>query len=203
MTDSKTKTDISKGDIPEIISALVTAMDAKDSYTAKHSKNVARYAEILAAANEMSDKQIERIFIAGLLHDIGKIGIPDSILKKKGELTCEEYEIIKDHVEGSVEIIKHLPSMEEIIPIVEGHHERWDGKGYPKGIAGEDIPLSARCLAIADAFDAMTTDRSYRKGVPIEYAAREIAKGAGSQFDPNLANLFVYLITEHKIGLLK
>lgn len=96
-------------------------------------------------------------------------------------------------------MIKHLPSMDYLVPVAVGHHERWDGKGYPRGTAGEDIPVSARCLAIADSFDAMTTDRPYRKGMSIEYAAKEIKKGGGTQFDPELAELFVKLIEENEI----
>ncbi len=99
-------------------------------------------------------------------------------------------------------MIRHLPSMDYLVPVAVGHHERWDGKGYPRGTAGEDIPVSARCLAIADSFDAMTTDRPYRKGMSVEYAAKEIAKGAGTQFDPKLADLFVKLIDENEIVVL-
>ncbi|MDO4393982.1 MAG: diguanylate cyclase [Bacillota bacterium] len=187
------------GESSQTIFALIAAIDAKDHYTAQHSKNVARYAAILAAANGMSDDQIRMIFAAGLLHDIGKISIPESILGKTGKLTDEEFETMKGHVNCSIEMIKHLPSMDYLVPVAVGHHERWDGKGYPRGTAGEDIPVSARCLAIADSFDAMTTDRPYRKGMSIEYAAKEIKKGGGTQFDPELAELFVKLIEENEI----
>ena len=190
------------GESSQTIFALIAAIDAKDHYTAQHSKNVARYAAILAAANGMSDDQIRMIFAAGLLHDIGKISIPESILGKEGKLSDEEFETMKGHVNCSIEMIRHLPSMDYLVPVAVGHHERWDGKGYPRGTAGEDIPVSARCLAIADSFDAMTTDRPYRKGMSVEYAAKEIAKGAGTQFDPKLADLFVKLIDENEIVVL-
>ncbi|MCQ2545916.1 MAG: HD-GYP domain-containing protein, partial [Clostridia bacterium] len=177
--------------------------DAKDHYTAQHSKNVAKYAAILSAANNMSEDQIRMVYAAGLLHDIGKISIPENILKKEDGLTDEEYEVIKGHVNSSIDMIRHLPSMDYLIPAAVGHHERWDGKGYPRGTAGEDIPVAARCLAIADSFDAMTTDRPYRKGLPIDYAREQIEAGAGTQFDPELAELFIQLINDMEIVLNK
>jgi HD-GYP domain-containing protein (c-di-GMP phosphodiesterase class II) len=147
----------------------------------------------------MNKEHVRIIYEAALLHDIGKISIPEHILTKNGALTSQEYEIMKTHVNSSIEMIRHLPSMDYVIPAVIGHHERWDGKGYPRGIARENIPLSARCLAIADAFDAMTTNRSYRKALPVEYAAEEIIKNAGTQFDPELASIFADLIKSKEI----
>lgn len=184
-----------------MISALTAAIDAKDHYTYAHSKNVARYAATLAVAAGLNEDQVRTIYAAGLLHDIGKISVPEKILNKSGKLTNEEYQIMKDHVNSSIEMIRHLPEMDYLIPAALGHHERWDGQGYPRGIAGEEIPVSARCLAIADVFDAMTTDRPYRKGLPLEYALEEIEKGAGTQFDPNLAPLFTQLIRSRSIML--
>lgn len=200
---SEIRDDTVLGESSQTIYALIAAIDAKDHYTAQHSKNVAKYAATLAAANGMSDDQIRMVYAAGLLHDIGKISIPEAILGKEGKLTDEEYETIKGHVNGSIEMIRHLPSMDYLVPATISHHERWDGGGYPRGMAGEDIPVSARCLAIADSFDAMTTDRPYRKGLSVEYASREIAEGAGKQFDPKLAKLFVSLIDEKEIMLQK
>lgn len=191
------------GDSSQAIFALIAAIDAKDHYTAKHSKNVARYSAILAAANGMSDDQIRMVYAAGLLHDIGKISIPETILKKEGALTEEEYDIIKGHVNSSIDMIRHLPSMDYLIPAAVGHHERWDGKGYPRGTAGEDIPVAARCLAIADAFDAMTTDRPYRKGMSVDYAIQQIEAGKGTQFEPELAQLFVKLVNDMEIVVKK
>ncbi|MCI2056314.1 MAG: diguanylate cyclase [Oscillibacter sp.] len=184
-----------------MISALTAAIDAKDHYTYAHSKNVARYAANLAVAAGLNDDQVRTIYAAGLLHDIGKISVPEDILNKSGKLTDAEYSIMKDHVNNSIEMIRHLSEMDYLIPAALGHHERWDGKGYPRGIAGENIPVSARCLAIADVFDAMTTDRPYRKGLPLDYALSEIEKGEGTQFDPTLAAIFIQLVRGQEIKL--
>ena len=182
-----------------MISALTAAIDAKDHYTFAHSQNVAFYAANLAVGASLNDAQVRTVYVAGLLHDIGKISIPEHILNKQGGLSQEEFGIMKDHVNGATEMIRHLPDMDYLIPAALGHHERWDGKGYPRGISGSEIPVSARCLAIADGFDAMTSDRPYRKGLPVEYALEQIEKGAGSQFDPQLALLFVDLIRRSDI----
>lgn len=184
-----------------MISALTAAIDAKDHYTYAHSKNVARYAATLAVAAGLNDDQVRTIYAAGLLHDIGKISIPEKILNKTGRLENDEYQIMREHVNNSIEMIRHLPEMDYLIPGVLGHHERWDGKGYPRGIAGEEIPVSARCLAIADVFDAMTTDRPYRKGLPLEFALEELNKCSGQQLDPNLTPIFVRLIRSRSIPL--
>ncbi|MGI5936436.1 MAG: HD domain-containing phosphohydrolase [Oscillospiraceae bacterium] len=176
------------------IFALTAAIDAKDHYTYRHSRNVALYASILATAAGLNADQIRIIYEAALLHDIGKISVPEHILTKRGHLTEEEFEIMKSHVNNSIHMIRHLPSMDYLIPAAIGHHERWDGKGYPRGIAGEEIPIAARCLAIADAFDAMTSNRSYRSPFSVEHATEEIENNAGTQFDPKLARIFVDLI---------
>lgn len=149
-----------------MISALTAAIDAKDHYTYAHSKNIVRYAATLAVASSLNDDQVRTIYISGLLHDIGKISIPEAILNKESRLSEEEYQAMKDHVNNSIAIIRCLPEVDYLIPAVLDHHKRWDGKGYPRGIAGKDIPITARCLAIADVFDAMTTDRPYRAGMP-------------------------------------
>jgi diguanylate cyclase (GGDEF)-like protein/putative nucleotidyltransferase with HDIG domain len=181
------------------IHALTAAIDAKDNYTGNHSRNVARYASILATAAGLNDEQVQIVYEAALMHDIGKISIPERILNKTEKLTGDEYDQMKEHVNNAIEMIRHLPSMDYVIPAAIGHHERWDGKGYPRGIAGENIPVSARCLAVADAFDAMTTDRPYRKGLSVEYAADQIEKNAGTQFDPNLAHIFAQLVRSGEI----
>ena len=162
---------------------------------------MARYAATLAVAAGLNDDQVRTIYAAGLLHDIGKISIPENILNKSGQLADEEYRVMKDHVNNSIEKIRHLPEMAYLIPAVLGHHERWDGKGYPRGIAGEEIPVSARCLAIADVFDAMTTDRPYRKGLPLEFALTELDKQSGKQLDPQFTPIFVSLIRSRSIPL--
>lgn len=183
------------------IYALTAAIDAKDHYTFQHSKNVAYYAECLAKALNMSDEYREILKEAALLHDIGKIGVPEHILNKQGKLTPDEYEAMKSHVEYSVGIIRHLPSMDYVIPAVIGHHERYDGKGYPRRIAGKDIPLAARILCIADSFDAMISKRCYKQEMTLEYAVNELERGAGSQFDPELVPVFIQEIQSGRVGL--
>lgn len=181
------------------ICALTAAIDAKDHYTFQHSKNVADYAECLARAINSSEEYREILKEAALLHDIGKIGIPENVLNKKGKLTADEYEVMKRHVESSVEIIRHLPSMDYVIPAVLGHHERYDGQGYPRRIAGKDIPLAARILCIADSFDAMVSTRCYKPSMSVEFAISELENGAGRQFDPELASIFIGLIQDGTI----
>lgn len=181
------------------IYALTAAIDAKDSYTFIHSMNVSKYAVILAESLGMNANDIETIRDAGLLHDIGKISIPESILKKTSKLTPEEYDIMKTHVENSTKMIRYLPEMDYVIPAVVGHHERYDGKGYPRGLSGENIPYMARILTIADCFDAMTARRPYKKALSVSYAVNELKKNSGTQFDPELTNQFISLIEEDKI----
>ncbi|MCR1840726.1 HD domain-containing phosphohydrolase [Murimonas intestini] len=182
------------------IYALTAAIDTKDHYTFSHSKNVAYYAGELARGFGMNDECIDIVKEAGLLHDIGKIGIQEDILNKPGKLTAEEYEIMKTHVENSIGIIRHLPSLDYVIPAVIGHHERYDGKGYPRRIAGEDIPLMARILCIADSFDAMISVRSYKASMPVERAFAILEEEAGKQFDPKLVPVFINLV---KSGTIK
>lgn len=181
------------------IYALTAAIDTKDHYTFSHSNHVAEYAGELAREYGMSEDFVELVKEAGLLHDIGKIGIPEQILNKTDRLEPDEYEIMKGHVEASIRIIRNLPSLDYVIPAVIGHHERYDGKGYPRGIAGEDIPLSARILCIVDSFDAMISKRSYKDERSVEYALNEILRNAGKQFDPQLAPLFVKAVEEGRI----
>ncbi len=146
-------------------------------------------------------EHIEIIRQAGLLHDIGKIGTPEAILSKTTRLTQEEYEIMKQHVEASISMIKYLPSLDYVIPSVLGHHERWDGGGYPRGLSGNAIPIGARCLCLADSFDAMISKRSYKEAMSVEEAIGEIRRNQGTQFDPELAVLFIQLIESGKIQI--
>ena len=183
------------------IFALTAAIDAKDHYTFNHSKRVAYYATRLAYAYGMDEDFVRIIKEAALLHDIGKIGVPEQILNKPGKLTDEEYDKIKGHVENSIGIIRHLPSLDYVIPAVIGHHERYDGKGYPRGIAGEDIPLSARMLCIADAFDAITTQRTYKQPSTVMEALEILEANAGRQFDPVLVPIFVQLVENGLINI--
>ncbi len=183
------------------IYALTAAIDAKDHYTFGHSQRVAEYATALAGALGLDKSHLEIIREAALLHDVGKIGIPENILTKAGRLTAEEYEVVKKHVEASITIIKHLPSMNHVIPAVIGHHERWDGKGYPRGLKGENIPLLARCLAVTDTFDALTSDRPYKVCLNVNSALHEIENHSGTQFDPRVAGLFIKLAREGAVKI--
>ncbi|MCY6355173.1 diguanylate cyclase [Clostridium sp. ZS2-4] len=181
--------------------ALAATIDAKDHYTYGHSENVSKYAVTLAKAAGFDKEKIEIVKNAGLLHDIGKIGIPENILTKKERLTPEEYEIMKKHVDISITIIKHIPNLIKVIPAIMSHHEKYDGTGYPRGISGENIPIEGRCLGIVDAFDAMTTNRSYRKALSPEQAIMELKKHSGTQFDTKLTQLFIQLYEEGKIEM--
>lgn len=187
--------------LPQPFMPLTAAIDAKDSYTFIHSMNVSKYAVILAEALGMNSNDIEIIRDAGLLHDIGKISIPERILQKTSKLTDEEYAIMKTHVENSTKMIRYLPDMDYVIPAVVGHHERYDGTGYPRGLAGQNIPYMARILTIADCFDAMTAKRPYKQALSVEYAVNELEKNSGTQFDPVLVKKFVELIHEGKISI--
>lgn len=185
------------------IYALTAAIDTKDHYTFQHSKNVAYYATELAKAMNLNSDVIEVVRQAALLHDVGKIGIPETILNKPGRLTDEEYEVIKGHVEASIGIIRHLPSLDYVIPAVIGHHERYDGKGYPRRIAGENIPLTARILCVADSFDAMTSKRCYKEEIPVERVLGILKEEEGRQFDPKLAQVFAELVRTGTIEVVK
>ena len=183
------------------IYALTAAIDAKDHYTFSHSNNVAYYATELASYIGLNGDVVEIIRQAALLHDVGKIGIPETILNKQERLTKEEFEVIKGHVEASIDIVRHLPSLDYVIPAVIGHHERYDGKGYPRRISGEDIPLTARILCIADSFDAMTSKRCYKKAYSLNVAIQSLLEEAGKQFDPELVRVFVKCLQNGKIKL--
>jgi diguanylate cyclase (GGDEF)-like protein/putative nucleotidyltransferase with HDIG domain len=198
--DMEYKKSIAENCEPTIL-ALVAAIDAKDHYTFRHSINVSEYASALARAISLDSVHVEMIRQAGLMHDVGKIGISDSILSKQSELTDEEYEIMKQHVDGSIAMIRHIPSLDYVIPIAIGHHERWDGKGYPRGLSGDEIPIGARCLCIADSFDAMITRRPYREGLSVEHALEEIKNGLGAQYDPDLGKVFISLVRSGAINI--
>jgi len=173
------------------VRSLIAAVEAKDTYTKGHSERVTEYALLIANALKLPREEIETLHLASLLHDIGKIGIMEGILDKKEPLTEDDWKVIRQHPLTGAKILEPVRPMEKIIPYILHHHERYDGKGYPDGLKGEDIPFYSRIIAIGDAFDAMTSDRPYRKGLPVEVALAEIEKNKGTQFDPVLADIFV------------
>ncbi len=186
----------------QAIFSLVETINQRDSYTKKHSESVAGYAFLLAEYIGLSSSEAEKHRIAGLLHDIGKIGIGEKVLSKPGRLTDEEYAIMKTHVLRGIEILKNFPALKDILPLIAAHHERHDGKGYPYGLKGASIPAGAKILSIADSFDAMTTDRPYKKGVALDLALKELQNCAGSQFDPYLVECFCKMVEKNKeLGL--
>lgn len=174
-----------------IVKGVIAALELKDPYTRGHSERVAKYAMVLAKEiGTFSKDELKSFNYACLLHDIGKVNIPDSILMKPAKLTNEEYEIIKTHPVVGEEAVKNVEGLGSSLSIIRSHHERWDGKGYPDNLKGNAIPLNARITAIADAFDAMTSSRSYRGALPLEEAYNRILQGEGSQFDPALVETF-------------
>ena len=181
----------------DTMGALTSAIDAKDSYTHGHSERVTRLSVDLGREMAMNRIELENIRIASLLHDIGKIGIPEVILNKPGRLTDEEFEIIKSHPSLGVKILEKVEFLNDIIPIIRHHHERFDGKGYPDRLVGHRIPFSSRIITIADTYDAMTSDRPYRKALSQEAALTEIIRCKGTQFDPDIAEAFVKMVNRH------
>ena len=174
-----------------VLHALTRSIDAKDAYTRGHSQRVAELSRALARRIGLPDEQCERIYLSGLLHDIGKIGVPESVLTKPGRLTEEEFTAIRKHPSIGAQILGTIRQLQDVIPGVLAHHERWDGHGYPHLLAGADVPLMGRVICIADSFDAMSSTRTYRPPLPLETVLREIVRCAGSQFDPALARVFV------------
>lgn len=183
------------------IYALTAAIDAKDHYTFKHSQNVAYYAAELAKAADMTPDLVEIVREAGLLHDIGKIGVREEILNKPAKLTAEEFEAMKAHVENAVNIVRHLPALDYVIPAVLSHHEHYDGRGYPRRLAGDNIPITGRILCIADSFDAITSERNYKAAVPVPEAIAIMRSEAGKQFDPYLVDIFIDHLENGQIQL--
>lgn len=170
----------------DTVRSLVGALEAKDVYTRGHSERVAEYAAAIAKSMGLSEDVIERIRLAAQLHDLGKVGLSDSVLCKAGRLTSDEYTEVRNHPQIGAEIVERVPALSELAPIVRHHHERFDGTGYVAGLRGEDIPLEARVLAVADSFDAMTSSRAYREAMSSSAALQEILECQGSQFDPSI-----------------
>lgn len=178
------------------ILAIANTVDAKDEYTKQHSARVAEYSAVVAGRLGWPEKRIQNLYHMALLHDIGKIGVPDSILNKPAALTKDEYELMKNHVVVGAEILKEITTIEHVAEGARYHHERYDGKGYCEGLKGEAIPIEARIIGIADALDAMTSDRSYRKRLDLDYVKKEIERGKGRQFDPKLAQIMLELLED-------
>lgn len=174
-----------------VVIILAKAIEKRDYYTGGHTDRVTEYAIKTAEQLNWSQERMAVLELAGHLHDVGKIGVPDSVLNKPGKLTVEEFEMMKAHPEIGEQIIRGNDFLETLVPYILYHHERYDGKGYPKGLAGEAIPIEGRLLAVSDAFDAMTSSRPYRKGMDPEAAIGEIKRCAGTQFDPNIAASFL------------
>jgi putative nucleotidyltransferase with HDIG domain len=175
----------------EAVRALAGAIDEKDFYTRGHSERVTRFSVEIARIMELPEEEIEKINIGALIHDIGKLTIEDSILKKPTMLTGEEYEIMKTHTTRGYEMLKHIPQLRDIIPALQSHHEQLDGKGYPQGLKGDEIPMIARIIMVADCFDAMTTARPYHEPAPIDYVIGVICSSAGTKYDKHVVAALV------------
>jgi diguanylate cyclase (GGDEF)-like protein len=175
----------------DVLQGLVIAVDTKDRYTKRHSEDVARYAVFLAQRLGLEEETLATIRTSGLLHDVGKIGIPDTLLRKPGKLTADEFDVFRQHVALGDAIVRDMPNLELVRAGIRHHHERWDGRGYLEGLSGEAIPLIGRIMAVADAFSAMTTTRPYRKALPIEEALKRLGDAAGSQLQEELVKAFI------------
>ena len=173
------------------ITSLAYALEAKDKYTSGHSQRVADFSMAIAKEMGLKQESIEKIKLAGLVHDIGKIGVMESVLNKPGRLTEEEYKHVQKHPEIGERILAPVANTDEILKLVRSHHERYDGTGYPDGLKGIQIPLCARILAIADAYEAMTSERPYREAMSDKEAQAKVERGAGSQFDPEVSDVFL------------
>lgn len=178
----------------KFIHVMVNTLDAKSPWTKGHSERVSLYAELIALEMMIDNEEIKNIKLAGILHDIGKIGTYDHLLDKPGKLTAEEYEIVKKHPSQGATIFKEIKQLREIIPIIEYHHEKLDGTGYPYGLMGGEIPIGAKILHVADSFDSMTSNRPYRKSPGIQYALSELNKYKGIQFDSDVVDAFLRVL---------
>ena len=179
-----------------IVKALAEAIDAKDTYTNGHSSRVAEYSRMIAERAGYTDEKLDDIYMMGLLHDVGKIGVPDAVINKPARLTDDEFALIKNHPVMGARILKNIKEMPQLSSGARWHHERYDGKGYPDGLTGKDIPEEARIIAVADSYDAMTSRRSYRDPLPQDVVRNEIVKGKGTQFDPDFADIMLKMIDE-------
>lgn len=179
-----------------IVETMAEAVDAKDTYTHGHSRRVAEYSKEIARRYGYTEKRCNDIYMMALLHDVGKIGVPDAVINKPGRLTEDEFALIKEHPAKGARILKNIKEMPELVIGVRWHHERYDGNGYPDGLSGKDIPEEARIIAVADAYDAMSSYRSYRNVLPQEKVRGEIHGGRGKQFDPTFADIMLAMMDE-------
>lgn len=177
----------------DLIDIILTVLDARDPYTSEHSERVACLSELIARKMGIAEEWVQMIHVAAHLHDIGKVGVPDFVLNKTGKLTVSEFDLMKSHPRIGFNIMKQHPILEEISLYILYHHERWDGRGYPEGIGGKEIPLGARIIAVSDTFDAITSSRSYRSSRTIEQAFEEIRNCASTQFCPEVVECFLSL----------
>lgn len=185
---------VSQNHLMEMVTSLASAIDAKDTYTKGHSSSVSRYSEALARAINLPEAEVERISLGALLHDVGKIGIPENVLRKPTHLSDQEWEIMKQHpVIGAEKVLMPNEALRDLIPMVKYHHEHWDGSGYPEKLKGEEIPFSARIVSIADAFHALISDRPYRKGLSVPKACEILKMGSGIQWDTQLVRQFIQI----------
>jgi len=189
-----------KKDQISIIKALAATVDAKDHYTLGHSQKVSQYSVIVAEEMGLPERDLETIKYAALLHDIGKIALPDDIIKKPSKLSDHEFEIVQKHPIIGAKIIKEIEALAAMVPIVLHHHERYDGKGYPDGLKGEDIPVGARIVHVTDAYDTMVSARAYRDMLPPELAISELRKNAGAQFDPKIVDIFITSLRKRAVS---
>ncbi|WP_425059965.1 Cyclic di-GMP phosphodiesterase [Sporomusa carbonis] len=190
---------LQSGGLHELVEAFTAALDAKNTYTRGHSDRVAEIAAAVARQMGMSKSYQDIIHVAAHLHDIGKIGIPDQILLKPDRLSPDEYEVIKSHSQVGFDILNKVTILKPIAMLVRSHHERWDGFGYPDGLAGNEIPLGARIIALADSFDAMISARSYRPAMSKKDAVKEVIRCRGTQFDPEIVDAFVRLCNHSRL----
>lgn len=183
-----------------MLSMLSRAIEARDPYTQGHSARVTKLAEAVARRLGWNEERLASLRVGGPLHDIGKLGVSDDVLAKKGRLDEDEFAQIREHPKIGARLLLRVAAFREALPYVLYHHERWDGEGYPSGRAGEEIPVEARVLAIADAFDAMTSDRPYRRALSRRAALAEVERCAGTQFDPAIARIFLELFAEPELA---
>jgi HD superfamily phosphohydrolase YqeK len=197
--NSRLYTDLKKGFF-DTVEALAEAIEKKDRYTGGHTKRVVHYSMCIAKYLDLTPEQLERIRLGAILHDVGKIGIEDRILKKQAPLDEQEWPVMQTHPDLGYDIMSRVEGLKDVIGGMRYHHERWDGKGYPLGLKGEEIPLIARIISVADAYDAMVSTRPYRKGIDPKTAHEEILKYSGIQFDPRVVEAFVEAFKHEKMG---